>query len=165
MKRMLILIAAVLLACVGGKGRGAGDRLPILSAGVSASSDGQLLLTAEAVRQDSLEGNAASLYLTTSGDDPAALFTGAEQLLAGQLYLSHARTFVIDEAVALESIAPLVQVLLAQDDVRLTLRLAVARVGGRRGCDRRRDHPRTGGGRGNSGRGTGCTARRPRRAG
>ena len=73
MKRMLILIVAVLLACVGGKGRGAGDRLPILSAGVSASSDGQLVLTAEAVRQDSLEGNAASLYLTTSGD-PSALF-------------------------------------------------------------------------------------------
>lgn len=85
------------------------------------------MLTAEAVRQDSLEGNAASLYLTTSGDDPAALFTGAEQLLAGQLYLSHARTFVIDEAVAREGIAPLVQALLAQDDVRLTLRLAVAR--------------------------------------
>lgn len=128
MKRMVLLGAvAVLLACAGGKGRGAGDQLPILSAGVTTASDGSLVLTAEAVRQNSLEGDAASLYLTASGQTPAQLFTGAEQVLAGQLYLSHARTFVIDETVARSGIAPLVRALLAQDDVRLTLRLAVAR--------------------------------------
>ena len=121
---ILLLPLCLLTGCAG---RGAGDLLPILSAGISSSSDGALTLTAEAVRKDSLEGNAASVYLTTSGDTPEHLFSGAEQLLAGQLYLSHARTFVIDESVAREGIEPLVQALLARSDVRLTLRIAVAR--------------------------------------
>ena len=121
---ILLLPLCLLTGCAG---RGAGDLLPILSAGISSSSDDALTLTAEAVRQDSLEGNAASVYLTTSGDTPEHLFSGAEQLLAGQLYLSHARTFVIDESVAREGIEPLVQALLARSDVRLTLRIAVAR--------------------------------------
>ena len=60
MKRMLILIVAVLLACVGGKGRGAGDRLPILSAGVmrivrrSAGSDRRSRTTGQSGRQRGL---------------------------------------------------------------------------------------------------------------
>lgn len=125
MKHAVLLLLPLLL--LGGRGRGAGDQLPILSAGISAVPGGSLLLTAEAVRQDSLEGSAASLYLTASGEDPQALFTGAEQLLAGQLSLDHARTFVIDESVARAGIAPLIEALLVRSDVRPSLRLAVAR--------------------------------------
>ena len=88
MKRCLQLaaLALCLLLCAGCTSRGgAGDLLPILSAGISAQPDGSLQLTAEAVRQNSLEGDAASLYLTASGNNPDALFAGAEQLLAGKL--------------------------------------------------------------------------------
>lgn len=130
MKRCLQLAALTLcvLLCAGCTSRGgAGDLLPILSAGISAQPDGSLQLTAEAVRQNSLEGDAASLYLTASGNNPDALFAGAEQLLAGKLYLSHARTVVIDASIAEQGIGPLVRALLARSDVRLTLRLAVAR--------------------------------------
>ena len=45
----------------------------------------------------------------------------------GKLYLSHARTVVIDASIAEQGIGPLVRALLARSDVRLTLRLAVAR--------------------------------------
>ena len=131
MKRCLQLaaLALCLLLCAGCTSRGgAGDLLPVLSAGISAQPDGSLQLTAEAVRQNSLEGDAASLYLTASGNNPDALFAGAEQLLAGKLYLSHARTVVIDASIAEQGIGPLVRALLARSDVRLTLRLAVARA-------------------------------------
>lgn len=127
------LISAVFLAllilcsgCAQSEKR-AGDLLPILSAGISRSKDGSLTLTAEAVRQDSLEGNATPVYLTASGPDPDALFRSAAQLLAGDLYLSHARTVVVDAAVAQDGIPPLVQTLLTRDDVRLTMRIAIAR--------------------------------------
>ena len=128
MKRMFLLGAALCLALyAGGVGHGAGDLLPILSTSISKSSDNALALTAEAVRQDSLEGNAASVYLTASGDTPEQLLYEIEQMLAGQLYLSHARTIVLDESVAASGLAPIVQTLLARNDVRLTLRIAVAR--------------------------------------
>lgn len=128
MKRIILLVGALCLALyAGGVGHGAGDLLPILSASISQTSDEQLTLTAEAVRQDSLEGNAASVYLTASGDSTEQLLSEIEQMLAGELYLSHARTIVIDEAVAKNGFPPLVQTLLARNDVRLTLRIAVAR--------------------------------------
>ena len=101
--------------------------LPILSASISQESGNQLTLTAEAVRQDSLEGNAASVYLTASGTSTEQLLSEIEQMLAGQLYLSHARTIVIDETVARNGFSSLVQTLLKRSDVRLTLRIAVAR--------------------------------------
>lgn len=128
MKRMILLGAALCLALYsGGVGHGAGDLLPILSASVSHTPDDTLKLTAEAVRQDSLEGNAASVYLTASGDTPEQLLSEIEQMLAGQLYLSHARTIVLDKAVAQNGLSPLVQTLIKRNDVRLTLRIAVAR--------------------------------------
>lgn len=128
MKRIILLGAALCLALyAGGVGDGAGDLLPILSASVSQTSNDTLLLTAEAVRQDSLEGNAASVYLTASGNSTEQLLSEIEQILAGQLYLSHARTIVVDETLAANGLAPLIQPLLARNDVRLTLRIAVAR--------------------------------------
>ncbi len=128
MKRILLLVGVLCLALyTGGVGHGAGDLLPILSASISQTSDDRLTLTAEAVRQDSLEGNAASVYLTASGDSTEQLLSEIEQMLAGQLYLSHARTIVIDEAVAKNGFSSLVQTLLERSDVRLTLRIAVAR--------------------------------------
>ncbi len=128
MKRIVLVIAALCLALyVGGVGHGAGDLLPILSASISKASDDALELTAEAVRQDSLEGNATSVYLTATGRTPEQLLSEVEQMLAGQLYLSHARTIVVDESVAEQNFAPIVQTLLTRSDVRLTLRIAVAR--------------------------------------
>lgn len=128
MKRIILLVGALCLALyAGGVGHGAGDLLPILSASIAQTSDEQLTLTAEAVRQDSLEGNAASVYLTASGDSTEQLLSEIEQMLAGELYLSHARTIVIDETVAKSGFPPLVQTLLARNDVRLTLRIAVSR--------------------------------------
>lgn len=128
MKRILLLVGALCLALyTGGVGHGAGDLLPILSASISQESGNQLTLTAEAVRQDSLEGNAASVYLTASGTSTEQLLSEIEQMLAGQLYLSHARTIVIDETVARNGFSSLVQTLLKRSDVRLTLRIAVAR--------------------------------------
>lgn len=128
MKRIFLLCAALCLALyAGGTGHGAGDLLPILSASIAESPDNTLVLTAEAVRQDSLEGNASSVYLTVSGDTPEQLLSEIEQMLAGQLYLSHARTIVLDETAAARGLAPIIQTLLARNDVRLTLRIAVAR--------------------------------------
>ncbi len=128
MKRIVLVIAALCLALyAGGVGHGAGDLLPILSASVSQDAENVLALTAEGVRQDSLEGNATSVYLTAAGRTPDELLSEIEQMLAGQLYLSHARTIIVDESVAAQNFAPIVQTLLTRSDVRLTLRIAVAR--------------------------------------
>lgn len=122
-----LISLSILLLCTGCSRRGASELLPILSVGISSTNNHQLLLTAEAVRQDSLEGNAAPVYLRTAEDSPDALFRSAERLLAGTLYLSHARTFVIDQSVGENDLPALVASLLSRKDVRLTLRIAVAR--------------------------------------
>lgn len=128
MKRIVLVIVPLCVALyTGGVGHGAGDLLPILSASISQDAASTLQLTAEGVRQDSLEGNATSVYLTATGQSPDALLTEIEQMLAGQMYLSHARTIVVDEAAAREALVPIVQTLLRRSDVRLTLRIAVAR--------------------------------------
>ena len=127
MKRLLLLclLPLVLTGCAGAPD--AGDLLPILTAGVSMDADGGLELTAEAVRQEELEGTASSTYLTAHGDSPDDLFAQADALMANSLYFSHARTFIIDESLARAGLRPLVGSLLDRGDVRLTLRLAVAR--------------------------------------
>ncbi len=128
MKRIILVLVPLCIALyTGGVGHGAGDLLPILSASISQDSSNTLQLTAEAVRQDSLEGNAASVYLTATGQTLDALLAEIEQMLAGQMYLSHARTIVVDETAAKKSLVPIIETLLRRSDVRLTLRIAVAR--------------------------------------
>lgn len=127
MNRSILLFLPLLLCLTGCASMpDAGDLLPIISAGIGADDAG-LKLTAEAVRQDSLEGSASSVYLTAQAEDPDALFKQADRLLADKLYFSHARTFVLDEETARTGLRPLVSSLLTRGDVRLTLRLAVAR--------------------------------------
>lgn len=128
MRRLSVLLAlTVLLSGCARAGRDTAGLLPVLTAGLSATPDGTLTLTAEAVRQDELEGAASAVYLTTQGKTPQEVLDQADARMADALYLSHARTLVIDERLARSGLHPLVRALLARGDVRLTLRLAVAR--------------------------------------
>ena len=78
-------------------------------------------LTAEVVRQDSLDDTASPAYLTASGDDLPELLQTLSNLLPGELLLS--------EPVAEQSILPLADYLCTDNDVRLSLRVAVVRDG------------------------------------
>ncbi|WP_442871255.1 Ger(x)C family spore germination protein [Agathobaculum sp.] len=84
-------------------------------------------LTAEIVRQDSLDEAASPAYLTVSGSDMPDLLQRLGNLLPGELYLSHAQVLLLDESAAEESILPLADYLCADNDVRLSLRVAVVR--------------------------------------
>ena len=84
-------------------------------------------LTAEIVRQDSLDEAASPAYLTVSVSDMPDLLQRLGNLLPGELYLSHAQVLLLDESAAEESILPLADYLCADNDVRLSLRVAVVR--------------------------------------
>ena len=84
-------------------------------------------LTAEIVRQDSLDEAASPAYLTVSGSDMPDLLQRLGNLLPGELYLSHAQVLLLGENAAEESILPLADYLCADNDVRLSLRVAVVR--------------------------------------
>ena len=84
-------------------------------------------LTAEIVRQDSLDEAASPAYLTVSGSDMPDLLQRLGNLLPGELYLSHAQVLLLDESAAEESILPLADYLCTDNDVRLSLRVAVVR--------------------------------------
>ena len=84
-------------------------------------------LTAEIVRQNSLDEAASPAYLTVSGSDMPDLLQRLGNLLPGELYLSHAQVLLLGENAAEESILPLADYLCADNDVRLSLRVAVVR--------------------------------------
>ena len=84
-------------------------------------------LTAEVVRQDSLDDAALPAYLSATGRDLPELLTNLSNILPGELYLSHAQVLLISENVAEESILPLADYLCTENDVRLSLRVAVVR--------------------------------------
>ena len=86
-------------------------------------------LTAEVVRQDSLDDTASPAYLTASGDDLPELLQTLSNLLPGELHLSHAQVLLLSEPVAEQSILPLADYLCTDNDVRLSLRVAVVRDG------------------------------------
>ncbi len=88
-----------------------------------------LRLTAEVVRQDSLDDTAAPSYLCVSGKDMPTLIEALGNLLPDELYLSHAQVLLINENVAEESILPLTDQLCSNHDVRLSLRTAIVRDG------------------------------------
>ena len=92
-------------------------------------TDGVYRLTAEVVRQDSLDDAAAPAYLSATGEDLPSLLTILSNVLPGELYLSHAQVLLISEEVADESILPLADYLCTENDVRLSLRVAVVRDG------------------------------------
>ena len=84
-------------------------------------------LTAEIVRQDSLDEAASPAYLTVSGSDMPDLLQRLGNLLPGELYLSHAQVLLLGENAADDSILPLADYLCTDNDVRLSLRVAVVR--------------------------------------
>ena len=86
-------------------------------------------LTAEVVRQDSLDDAAAPAYLSVTGHDLPELVRNLRNILPGELYLSHAQVLLISEDVASESILPLADYLCEDNNVRLSLRVAVGRGG------------------------------------
>ena len=86
-------------------------------------------LTAEIVRQDSLDGPASPAYLSASGRDLPELIQTLGNLLPGEMYLSHAQVLLLSEPVAEQSILPLADYLCTDNDVRLSLRVAVVRDG------------------------------------
>ena len=86
-------------------------------------------LTAEVVRQDSLDDAAAPAYLSVTGHDLPELVRNLRNILPGELYLSHAQVLLISEDVDSESILPLADYLCEDNNVRLSLRVAVVRGG------------------------------------
>lgn len=86
-------------------------------------------MTAEVVRQDSLDDIAAPAYLSATGHDLPELLQNLERVLSSELYLSHAQVLLLSEDVAEESILALADYLCQDNDVRLSLRVAVVRDG------------------------------------
>ncbi len=86
-------------------------------------------LTAEIVRQDTPDDSASPSYLCVAGKDMQGLIESLGNLLPDELYLSHAQVLLISEDIAKETILPLADYLCGNQDVRLSLRVAVVRDG------------------------------------
>ncbi|MGI6180530.1 MAG: hypothetical protein ACOYIE_00460 [Agathobaculum sp.] len=122
MKRLLLpFILLLLCGC-------SQEVSPVSALALDRTEDGYRL-TAELVRQDSLDEPAAPSYLSAAGRDLPALLRGIENLLPGELYLSHAQVLLLSEEVAQDSILALADYLCQHNDVRLSLRVAVVREG------------------------------------
>ena len=77
---LLLLLPLVLCGC-------AREVSPV-SALALDETDGVYRLTAEVVRQDSLDDVAAPAYLSATGEDLPSLLTNLSNVLPGELYLS-----------------------------------------------------------------------------
>ena len=119
----LLLPLALLMLC------GCSRELSPVSALALDKTGDSYRLTAEVVRQDSLDDTASPAYLTASGDDLPELLQTLSNLLPGELHLSHAQVLLLSEPVAEQSILPLADYLCTDNDVRLSLRVAVVRDG------------------------------------
>lgn len=134
MKRLsaTALIVALLSGCAPGGSRQAelnqstGRLLPVSALAIDTRGP-VYTMTVESIRQDSLDGNAAPAYFSVEAETFDELFAHADQMLASRLYLMHARTVLISDAVARHALDALADSLLARPDARLTLRIAVAR--------------------------------------
>ena len=122
MKKLLLL---ALLLTLGGCAR---EVSPVSALALDRMDDGYRL-TAEVVRQDSLDETAAPSYLSATGRDLPELLQKIERVLSSELYLNHAQVLLIDEAVAQDGIRTLTDYLCEKQDVRLSLRVAVVRGG------------------------------------
>lgn len=123
MKLLVKLLLPVMLLALCGCSR---EVSPVSALALDKTADGYRL-TAEIVRQDSLDDAAAPAYLTVSGSDMPDLLQRLGNLLPGELYLSHAQVLLLGESAAEESILPLADYLCTDNDVRLSLRVAVVR--------------------------------------
>ena len=123
--KLLVKLRPVLLRALCGCAR---EVSPVSALALDKTPDGYRL-TAEIVRQDSVEDAAAPAYLAVSGADMPALLQRLGDLLPGELYLSHAQVLLLGESAAEESILPLADYLCTDNGVRLSLRVAVVRGG------------------------------------
>ena len=123
--KLLVKLLPVLLLALCGCAR---EVSPVSALALDKTPDGYRL-TAEIVRQDSVEDAAAPAYLAVSGADMPALLQRLSDLLPGELYLSHAQVLLLGESAAEESILPLADYLCTDNGVRLSLRVAVVRGG------------------------------------
>ena len=124
MKRLCALLALLTaLLC------GCSREVSPVSALALDKQDAGYRLTAEVVRQDSLDDAAAPSYLSVTGGDLPELVQKLRGVLSGDLYLSHAQVLLLSEEVAGGNILPLADYLCRNNDVRLSLRLAVVRGG------------------------------------
>lgn len=123
--KLLVKLLPVLLLALCGCAR---EVSPVSALALDKTPDGYRL-TAEIVRQDSVEDAAAPAYLAVSGADMPALLQRLGDLLPGELYLSHAQVLLLGESAAEESILPLADYLCTDNGVRLSLRVAVVRGG------------------------------------
>ena len=119
----LLLPLALLMLC------GCSRELSPVSALALDKTGDSYRLTAEVVRQDSLDDTASPAYLTASGDDLPELLQTLSNLLPGELHLSHAQVLLLSDPVAEQGILPLADYLCTDNDVRLSLRVAVVRDG------------------------------------
>lgn len=122
MKRFLVILSLCALPLCGCS---AENTLPVSAAALSRTDAGYRM-TAELIRQDSLDGDASPVYLTAEGDSLPALFEEAERRMGGHFYFSHAETVILDQQLAEEGIGELAAFLAERPDARLTLRLTVA---------------------------------------
>lgn len=86
-------------------------------------------LTAEVVRQDSLDDPAAPAYFSATGSDLPELLQKVEYMLSSELYLDQTQVLLLSENVAKDSILALADYLCQKPDIRLSLRIAVVRDG------------------------------------
>lgn len=108
---------------------GCSQEISPVSALALDKTDSGCRLTAEIVRQDTLDETASPSYLSVTGEDFSALLNALSNLLPGELYLSHAQVLLISEQAARESILPLADYLCTANDIRLSMRIAVVRDG------------------------------------
>lgn len=123
MKMLVKLLLPVMLLALCGCSR---EVSPVSALALDKTAGGYRL-TAEIVRQNSLDEAASPAYLTVSGSDMPDLLQRLGNLLPGELYLSHAQVLLLGENAAEESILPLADYLCTDNDVRLSLRVAVVR--------------------------------------
>ena len=126
-----LFAALLVLSLLSGCGRielgeAAGRLLPVSALALSFTPNGGVALTAESIRQDSLDGDAAPVYLCAAGDTLDEVFDTADQMLAHRLYLSHAQTIIVSPDFADARLDELTGFLLSRRDARLTMRIAVA---------------------------------------
>lgn len=103
-----------------------GQLFPVSALAIDTHGSGYTM-TVESIRQDSLEGDACPAYFSVEAESFDELFDRADQMLPSRLYLMHARTVLISDAIAQHTLETLADSLLARPDARLTLRIVVAR--------------------------------------
>lgn len=119
------LLLPVLLLLLCGCAR---DISPVSALAIDSAPYGYRV-TAEIVRQDSPDETASPSYLSATGRELEEALRNLGNILPGELYLSHAQVLLLSEDVASDSILDLSDYLCRENDIRLSLRMAVVRDG------------------------------------